>query len=588
MVSKINLTPTNIRMSAQKIDLIGATTFRSGVNTDYITINENTFMFQENSTGAVKMAMGFVPDRNGINIPGIVLGGGSGQGNNRGYITKDVDSLDIFYISGTGVVNYMSLDESGIKLNDKIIPVADQNGKLVDGYIGSASTWNDKINEATMKARLQDPTLGIDIPKQNIGVLDGANLENLSIGTAHIKDANITNAKIENATITSAKIADATITSAKIGLAEIKTANIADANITNAKIVDATIQGAKIANATIVNANIQDATITGAKIGLATIGTANIVTGSITNALIGTGAIETAQIANGSITDAKIVELTANKITAGTLSVERLVIRDPVTPSKSLIYSINNISGALQSVQGDTLNGEILTPRTITADRIVVGAITANEIAVATITANKLVANTITAGQIAVGTITATEIATGTITANKMVAGTITASSGIIGSIDAGTITAGSLTGRVVRTAESGERIELSTNTLSAYNTSGQLHGFVMTKATGFNQTMGGFYNAGVQTLEFFNNGTTGYALVPLNGAKLGLGANGSITEMNGDIDVLNQISWKMKTGTLGAKPTGLKSPELWWDTGNKIIVTHYLGTHYDAFGAIV
>ena len=34
----------------------------------------------------------------------------------------------------------------------------------------------------------------------------------------------------------------------------------------------------------------------------------------------------TAQIADASITDAKIVELSANSITTGTLSVERLII----------------------------------------------------------------------------------------------------------------------------------------------------------------------------------------------------------------------------------------------------------------------
>ena len=45
-----------------------------------------------------------------------------------------------------------------------------------------------------------------------------------------------------------------------------------------------------------------------------------------TTAMISAGVIEAAQITDGSITNAKIVELNANKITAGTLSVERLGI----------------------------------------------------------------------------------------------------------------------------------------------------------------------------------------------------------------------------------------------------------------------
>ena len=124
---------------------------------------------------------------------------------------------------------------------------------------------------------------------------------------------------------------------------------------------------------------------------------ANIGTGWIDSAMIGEGVVGTVQIADGSITDAKIVELTANKITAGTLSVERLEIRGT---TNSIVYALNNITGALQAQNVDTLNGEILTPRSITADRIVAGAITAKEIASGAITANHILAGAVTANKI--------------------------------------------------------------------------------------------------------------------------------------------------------------------------------------------
>ena len=124
---------------------------------------------------------------------------------------------------------------------------------------------------------------------------------------------------------------------------------------------------------------------------------ANISTGWIDSAMIGEGVVGTVQIADGSITDAKIVELTANKITAGTLSVERLEIRGT---ANSIVYALNNITGALQAQNVDTLNGEILTPRSITADRIVAGAITAKEIAAGAITANHILAGAITADKL--------------------------------------------------------------------------------------------------------------------------------------------------------------------------------------------
>lgn len=126
---------------------------------------------------------------------------------------------------------------------------------------------------------------------------------------------------------------------------------------------------------------------TEADIKYAMIDLANIKNASIKTAMIDVGAVNTAQIADGSITDAKIVELTANKITAGTLSVERLEIRGS---DRSIVYALNNITGALQAQSVDTLNGEILTPRTITADKIVAQSITGNEIAAKTILANHI------------------------------------------------------------------------------------------------------------------------------------------------------------------------------------------------------
>jgi phage minor structural protein len=195
---------------------------------------------------------------------------------------------------------------------------------------------------------------------------------------------------------------------------------IGTAHIGTGVITDAKIDRASVNKLVVTDADIVDASIHGAKIKNATIDTAQMKLASITKALIGVGAVGTLQVEDGSITDAKIVELSANRITSGQLSTDRLIIRDPSDPTKSLIFEINNISGALQAVQGDTLNGEILTPRTITADKIVANEITANEIASHTITANEILANTITANEIESATITSTEIKADTITVNNL------------------------------------------------------------------------------------------------------------------------------------------------------------------------
>ena len=304
--------------------------------------------------------------------------------------------------------------------------------KIAQGAIGSAqiddaSITRAKIGEAAIgAAQIEDGV--ITSAKIGAGEIQTANIHDAAITTAKITDGAVKNAKIENGAIDTAKIADAAITNAKIGGAAIGTANIQDGAIVRAKILDGEIvtakiadlavTGAKIADLAVTTAKIAQAAITNAQIANAAVDTAQIALGAITAALIAQGAVGTAQIADASITDAKIVELTANKINAGTLSVERLIIRGN---DQSLIYAINNM-GQLVSAEVDTIDGYVLTERTITADKIVVHSITANELAAHTITANEILAGTITGNEIAAATIEGSNIKAGTLTTSHVAA----------------------------------------------------------------------------------------------------------------------------------------------------------------------
>lgn len=187
---------------------------------------------------------------------------------------------------------------------------------------------------------------------------------------------------------------------------------IAPGSVTGRSLRELSVTNAKLAHAAVGTANIQDAAITRAQIADAAVGTAQIGLAAITQALIGAEAVGTTQIADGSITDAKIVELTANKINAGTLSVERLEL---MGSKNSVVYALNN-AGNLVSQNVDTLDGDVLTERSITGDKIVANAITANEIASRTITSNEILAGTITGAEIAAETIEGANIKGGTIT----------------------------------------------------------------------------------------------------------------------------------------------------------------------------
>lgn len=310
-----------------------------------------------------------------------------------------------------------------------------QQAAIENAHLGNAVVHTANIQDlAVTKAKVAEAAIGTAqiedaaITSAHIGegqiqtahiaeaAIQSAQIDDAAILAAHIKDGEIDTAKIKNAAITNAKIAGAAIGTANIQDAAIVTAKIQSGAITRAKIADLAVGTAQIDDLAVTTAKIAQAAITNAQIANATIGTAKIALGAITAALIANGAVGTIQIADGSITDAKIVELTANKITAGQLSVERLIIRGS---DQSIIYAINNM-GTLVSTQVNTIDGYVLTERTITADKIVAHAITANEIASKTITANEILAGTITGSEIAANAIDAGHIKAGAITTSKV------------------------------------------------------------------------------------------------------------------------------------------------------------------------
>jgi len=324
----------------------------------------------------------------------------------------------------TAKIGQAQIDTAQIKdlavTSAKIANAAIGTAKIEDAAITTAKIGTAQIDTAQIadlavtEAKIAGAT--ITQAKMAQASIGEAQIIDLSVTAAKIDDAAIETAKIRDAAIETAKIKDLAVTTGKIADAAITTAKIGQAQITEAKIADAAITTAKIGQAQITSAKIADAAITTAKIGMAQITEAQIADAAITTALIRTGAVGTVQIADGSITDAKIVTLTANKINAGVLSVERLIISGS---NQSLVFAINNM-GQLVSTQVDTIDAYVLTERTITADKIVAGAITAGEIASKTITANEIAANTITAAEIKGATITGEEIAAGTLTTNHV------------------------------------------------------------------------------------------------------------------------------------------------------------------------
>ncbi len=203
-------------------------------------------------------------------------------------------------------------------------------------------------------------------------VAESITTDQLYADLATIALAQITTANIENANIDWAQIGTLVADVAEIAKAHLGDADIDWAQIDNLTAAVAEIAQVEIGEAVIDGAQITDGTITNAKIENAAIDTAKIALGAITTALIATGAVGTAQIADGSITDAKIVSLNADVINAGTLSVDRLLLKGP----DGLFVAINATDEGLTSEQlsqeeyQSAISGTVLVARLVTADKI--------------------------------------------------------------------------------------------------------------------------------------------------------------------------------------------------------------------------
>lgn len=338
------------------------------------------------------------------------VGTGALQSGSVGSLQIKMAAIETAHIQDAAITQAQIADAAihTAHIDDAAITTAKIADLAVDeAKIGGLAVTEAKIAEAAISSA-----------KIKEAAIRNAHIEDAAIDTAKIADAAIDTAKIKDMSVTSGKIAHAAIGTAQIGDAVITAAKIGDGEITRAKIADLAVDSAKIEDLAVTTAKIAQAAITNAQIANAAIDTAKIALGAITSALIQQGAIGTAQIADGSITDAKIVDLSANRITTGTLSVERLIIRGG---EQSLIYAINNM-GELVSTSVDTLDGGVLTERTITADKMVAHSITAAEIAAKTITANEILAGTITGSEIAANAIAASHIQAGSITTSHVTA----------------------------------------------------------------------------------------------------------------------------------------------------------------------
>lgn len=349
----------------------------------------------------------------------------------------------------------------GSKIKDSTITgslIADSTIK--GSNIEEGTITGSKIKAATITgALIVDGTIrgnhimesSIDGSKIEDSAITESKISNSSITNSKIKDGEIENAKIKDSTLTGAKIKDATIGFAKVDSSFIKDltadkayienlkasiadigyltadeANIKYATIASLEVVDGKIDNLETIAITTNNLSAKVADLGYLNADTADLKYANIELSNIDVANVGTffanvGLIDRATIVDGHVTGfLDSVEVNANKITAGTLVADRILLKGS---EKGVLYALNNL-GELTSTTVDTLDGYILTDRTINADKIVASSITSNELDVDSIFADSAVVERIFAQDIT---------ATGIIRGATLVGASVSADRGTIG-----------------------------------------------------------------------------------------------------------------------------------------------------------
>ena len=204
------------------------------------------------------------------------------------------------------------------------------------------------------------------------------------------------NLNLKSAVISEAAIVKLTADFAKITELDAKYATIESLNATNATITELNANVANIEKAYIKKVEADKIYAKTADVDTLLAGYVKSDVASIGTLFYKVGLIDRSTTAEGHITGfLDAVEINANSITAGTLVADRILLKAPEGSSqKGLLYAINQF-GNIESTSVDTIDGNILTDRTITADKLIANSITANELDVTNIFGSKAVLTTL-------------------------------------------------------------------------------------------------------------------------------------------------------------------------------------------------
>lgn len=279
------------------------------------------------------------------------------------------------------------------------------------GYTWDALAGQYEKTELGEINQVEASVYGLDIAAGSVGgtrIIPGSITGNLLgrqvIEARHISADSIRADMIQAEAVTADKIAAGAVTAEKVAAGAIEADKIAAEAVTADKIAAGAVTAEKVAAGAIEADKIAAGAVDTDKLAAGAVTAEKIEAGSITadrmkaktitaeSGILADGVVGTAQIADGSITSAKIVSLNADVITAGTLSVKRLIL----VGEDGLIYNINAAASGLTAEEltdekyQNQINGTVIVAKSITAAQIAAESITGNEILAQSITAGNI------------------------------------------------------------------------------------------------------------------------------------------------------------------------------------------------------
>lgn len=317
--------------------------------------------------------------------------------------SKPVDSGVV--VEGTakqyGDAIYVQLDGSdqltpvisstaGMKDGDRVTVLIKDHSAKVTGNVSSPSTGEDEFND--YKEEVADTITEVEIliaDKVSTGDFDAekGRIDDLVSDNATIKErltateADITDLTAETAEISGkltaaeADIDDLTANMLTAEVADLKYATIENLNATNADVNNLETTYAQVsgkltaAEADIDELQAKSLTVESADIRYAKIDFANIGEAAVENLFAKSGIIEDLVVSGGHVTGELVgVTIKGDLIEGGTVKADKLVVQG----SDGLYYKLNveGESVAAEQTEYNSLNGSVITAKSITAEKV--------------------------------------------------------------------------------------------------------------------------------------------------------------------------------------------------------------------------